>query len=412
MKQEITENIKIAFDSVRSQVLRTILTSLIIAIGIMALVGILTSIDALKESLTGQFALLGANTYSISNTSGLQIGRRGRSAKYYDAINFRQAKEFKDESVINGKICSLNAIVSSSSQLKTEKYKSDPNVTVFASDENYLITAGYEIEDGRAFTSKDIDGNRSLMIIGQEVRDKLFPNSDPIGKTIVLQGMRFKVVGLIKEKGSSFGLGGDRSVFIPLSTARSLFTGRDINFNINIKESNSLNLDQSISESTVLMRKIRRLNPKQDNNFSIMRSDNLSEILLDNLSLVSAMAVIIGLITLLGASIALMNIMLVSVTERTREIGIRKAVGAKAVSIRNQFLTEAILICLLGGIGGIIFGIAIGNIIGLLVGSGFIIPWVWMLLAAVLCLLAGLSAGYYPAQKASRLDPIESLRYE
>jgi putative ABC transport system permease protein len=157
---------------------------------------------------------------------------------------------------------------------------------------------------------------------------------------------------------------------------------------------------------------VRKLKPKLEDNFAIIRSDNISESLIDNLKYVSLAAIIIASVTLLGAAIALMNIMLVSVTERTSEIGVRKAIGAKSNAILSQFLTEAIVICLIGGLGGIIFGIAIGNGVSLIIGGSFIIPWTWMLLSAVICFAVGLVSGFYPALKASRLDPIESLRYE
>ena len=213
-------------------------------------------------------------------------------------------------------------------------------------------------------------------------------------------------------KGNSFGFGGDKSILIPITKARTKYATANRSFAVNVMSMESTQLDAVVDEATATMRAVRKLNPKEETNFNIIRSDSLSENLIDNLQYVSLAAIIIAAITLLGAAIALMNIMLVSVTERTREIGVRKAIGAKSKAILSQFLTEAVAICLLGGIAGIIFGILIGNGTSLLIGGPFIVPWSWMSLSAVLCFVVGLVSGFYPALKASRLDPIESLRYE
>lgn len=408
-----TENFKIAFQSIRGQMLRTILTALIIAIGIMALVGILTAIDAIKSSLTGQFALLGANTFTIQNRGpNIQIGRRGKKPKAHPKITWYQAIGFKEKFADQPALTSVSYIASGIAEVKHQNIATNPNITIWAVDENYLQTGGYEIAEGRNISSNEVERAAPVALIGMEVKNKLFPSSNPLGKIIQIRNNRYKVIGLLKEKGNSFGFGGDKSVFIPVTKARASMSSPNQSYAINVMALQGDMVDHVSMEATVTMRAVRKLAPKEDNNFSITKSDNLSQTLIENLSYVTIAAILIGGITMLGAAIALMNIMLVSVTERTREIGIRKAIGAKSSTIRAQFLTEAIFICILGGLGGIILGITIGNVTSSIIGGSFIIPWLWMGMALILCLLTGLISGFYPARKASLLDPIESLRYE
>ena len=407
------ENFKIAYHSIRGQLLRTILTALIIAIGIMALVGILTAIDAIKSSLTGQFALLGANTFTIQNRGpNIQIGRRGKKHKAHPKITWHEAMAFKERFADQAALTSLSYIASAISEVKYENLATNPNITIWAADENYLQTGGYEIDDGRNISATEVENASPVALIGQEVKAKLFPASNALGKIIQIRNQRYKVIGVLKEKGNSFGFGGDKSIFIPITKARASMSSPNQSYAINVMALQGDMVDHVSMEATIAMRAVRKLAPKEENNFNIVKSDNLSQTLIENLSYVTIAAIVIAGITMLGAAIALMNIMLVSVTERTREIGVRKAIGAKAVTIRSQFLTEAVLICLLGGLVGVILGIAIGNITSSFIGGSFIIPWAWMLLSAALCLITGLISGFYPAHKASMLDPIEALRYE
>lgn len=409
----LVENSRIALQSIKGQLLRTILTALIIAIGIMALVGILTAIDAIKSGLTGQFALLGANTFTIQNRGpNIHIGRAGKRPKSYPKITYQQALDFKEKFKGKPALVSVSYMATPIAEVTYQNKETNPNISVMAVDENYLQTGGYELAAGRNISQTEVENASPVALIGQELVNRLFENSDPLGKIIKVQNTRLKVVGVLAEKGNSFGFGGDKSLFLPISKARSIFNSPNQSYASNVMALQSDQIDYVSSEATVTMRAVRKLHPKEESNFHITKSDNLSQTLIENLSYVTIAAVLIGAITMLGAAIALMNIMLVSVTERTREIGVRKAVGAKASTIRSQFLTEAVMICVFGGIAGIILGILIGNLISTLVGGSFIIPWAWMTLAVVLCFFTGLTSGFYPALKASKLDPIESLRYE
>lgn len=412
MSLMITENIGEALRAVKSQLLRTTLTILIISVGMMALVGILTSIDAIKSSISSNFSDMGANTFSIRNFgSGIRIGSGGKKAKSYPRISYREAISFKDRLDFPAYV-SVSTRASSMATLKYASRETNPNTFIFGADENYLITSGYEMEEGRNFSPQDIELGSNSIIIGQDIVDDLFPNESALEKVIAIAGKKFTVIGILKSKGSSMGFSGDKNALIPLSTARQKFSQANPTFLINVMVDQPQKLDPAIGEATSLFRTIRKNRPGAESTFEISRSDSMSKMLIDNMGVVSISATVIGLITLLGAAIGLMNIMLVSVTERTREIGVRKAIGASSKTIRNQFLVEAIVICQLGGVFGIVLGIAIGNLVGSLMGAEFIIPWMWMLLGFALCLLVGLASGLYPAHKASELDPIEALRYE
>lgn len=408
----LKENLKIAFYSVLGQRLRTALTILIIALGITALVGILTSIDAIKNTISTEFSAMGANTFNIRNRGlNVRIGRSGSKPKRYPPITYRQAEWFQ-ESFEFPAIVSLSFACTYDGVITYRNQKTNPNVQVIGTDQNYLKTSGYEIEHGRNFTELDVKSGTPLALIGKEINDDLFQGIDALDKEILINGQRFLVIGILKEKGSGVGFGGDKQVIANLSAARQFFENPNESFVINVQVNNGAMLDASIEEATGTFRQARKLQPRNENSFEITRSDSLASILIDSLYLVTFIATLIGLITLLGAAIGLMNIMLVAVNERTREIGTRMAIGATKLDIRSQFLIEAIIICQLGGIAGVVFGIAVGNITSSLVGSAFIIPWNWMILGIVLCFIVGIIAGFYPAQKAANLDPVEALRYE
>lgn len=409
----IRENIREALKAIRSQLLRTILTILIIAIGITALVGILTSIDAISGSISSNFSSMGSNTFSIRNRgSNITVGRRGKKAKRHPRITYDQAVEFKDRFDYPA-VVSVSTRATALATLKYKSEKTNPNIFVFGIDENYLLTSGYEIEKGRNFSEHDNRYGTHGVIIGKNIEETLFPDgSDPIDQIISVGSGRYRVIGVLKSKGSSMGFSADKNAFIPLTNSRQYFPRSNPTFLINVMTNRPDVLDEAIGEATGLFRVVRKDKIGEENSFESARSDSFSQMLIENLSMVTVSATIIGFITLLGAAIGLMNIMLVSVTERTKEIGIRKAIGASAPRIRNQFLIEAIVICQFGGLFGIFLGILIGNLVGSLMGSGFIIPWDWMILGVSLCFIVGLISGIYPAYKASNLDPIESLRYE
>lgn len=407
------ENVKLALQSIVSNKLRTFLTALIIAIGIMALIGVLTSIDAIQSSLTNSFSSMGSNSFNIRNRGvNVRIGDGGSRAKVFPSITYQDALKFKENFDFDA-LVSLSANVTWGATAKYQAEKTNPNIGVIGTDENYLQTSGYKLADGRNLTTQDVEKASNVVIIGEEIRGKLFKNrKNPIGEYITLGGERFTVIGILESKGSSAGFGADKACFVPLSRGRAMMSRSNPSYVITVMTSDPFKMESAEGEATATFRKIRGLNAKQGNDFEIVKSDAVAQILMENLSYVTMGAIVIAFITLLGASIGLMNIMLVSVTERTREIGVRKAIGATPSVIRKQFLMEAIVICVMGGLAGIILGISIGNILAIALGADFIIPWRWMILGISVCIGVGAASGFYPAKKASRLDPVESLRYE
>ncbi|MDR3695621.1 ABC transporter permease [Mucilaginibacter sp.] len=411
VKTSLRENVAIALQSIAGNRLRTSLTSLIIAIGIMALVGILTAIEGVKTSVNNAFAGLGANSFTIQNRgSGLNFGNGGHD-KVYPKISYDQADRFKKKFALPV-LTRVNLDVTGTAVAKYGNKKTNPNISVTGSNENYLVISGYKLSFGRNFSSSELEHGENVVMIGNEIKKKLFKDEDPINKSIYIGSTQFRVIGVFATKGSSNMFGGDKFCVIPVLKAKQIDPDTNKTFTVTIQVSSPAALDATIGEATSLFRNVRGLNVTSDNNFEIERSDSIQHELSGNLSMMTMGGAAIGAITLIGAAIGLMNIMLVSVTERTREIGLRKALGATPSIIRKQFLIEAIVICLIGGILGIILGMAAGNLIAINISGAFVAPWVWLFSAILLCTCIGLISGFYPAKKASKLDPVEALRYE
>ena len=409
----LKENIRIAMGSIKTQLLRTILTVLIIAIGITALVCILTVVAALENTISSDFASMGSNTFNIEQYDvSVKMDGGNRKRKTNPIISYTEAVAFKQKYKFPLTHTSLSFTATTTAEVKFESKKTDPEITVMGVDDYFLLNSGSETTQGRNFTPFDIQNNASVCIVGSDFEKDLLKDVNPIDKVISIRGSKFKIIGVLKEKGSTFGNNQDLRVLIPIQLARSIFTAPNINYTISTMIDKKELLDQAADNALSTMRRVRTLSPVQENNFGISRSDDLINKILSITQYLGISAWVIGIITIFGSSIALMNIMLVSVTERTREIGVRKALGAKRSTIAMQFFIETLVIGQLGGLLGVILGITAGYGIASLLEFAFVTPWSAIIAAFVTTFFVAVVSGSYPALKASRLDPIEALRYE
>lgn len=408
----VRENLDVALKSIRSNRLRSLLTIFIIAVGITSLVGILTATDALKREVFSSFEKFGTTSFSIvSRYYSVEGGERER-VRNSMAITYSQARMFK-ENFTDECLVSVHCVASSGATIKYEGASTNPTIAVIASDENYLRFSNLGIARGRGISANDDRLASFVCVVGSGVVNSLFgKHVDPVGKVISVQGVRFEVIGVLEAAGASLGGSMDNRVIIPVSSARTYFMSANTSFTVGVLplEFGSGKDYQGMAEQ--LMRSVRRLSPIDGTDFRISSSQAMLTELNEVMGVITIVSAVIGLITLLGAAVGLMNIMLVSVKERTREIGTRKALGASAKMIKGQFLFESVAISQIGCALGIVMGILSGNAVAMLMRASFIIPWVWMLAAIAVCLVVGVASGYLPAVRASKLDPIEALRYE
>lgn len=423
----VQDSFILAWRSVKSNKLRTGITVAIIAFGIMALIGIITAISAMNQSLKENFSFMGANAFVVrykemnarmgGRNDGDEFSKTKRGAKEKKSnlgkpIKIEEATYFKENFGFNRAAVSISRIMGGNNELHYKNRKTNPQISLMGADENFLTVNGYSLTQGRNFNNVDITSGRNVCIIGFNVAAKLFPGrpEKSIDKVILLQGKPYRVIGLLKSKGSSAMMRQDDVVISSLKNVRQ-YQG-SASYSLGVKVNNVAELEPAIGETTDQMRKARRLIPSESDNFVIDKSDKFASLFIGFLAGISGAAGAIGMITLIGAAIGLMNIMLVAVSERTREVGLIKAIGGKRKDVRRQFLFESILISILGAIFGIILGVLVGNIFSLVLGTGFVVPWIWVIIGIVICTLVGLVAGIYPAMKAAALNPIDALRYE
>ena len=409
----LIENFKEGLRSIQANLLRSVLTALIVAIGITSLVGILTAIDGIEYSVSESLSSLGVNVFDISSKRNRGGNQQGIKEKVYQPLQLNEAQKFIDRFTFPSSI-SLSADLTQIAEVRHFSKKTNPNISVNGVNEEYLAIKGLNIDKGRNFSPIEIQYGSKVVILGKKVIDAIYEeNEEPIGTEVSFKGTQFKVIGVLKEKGQLAEDNYDNMAIVPIIVANQMAGGRGLDYWLTIGLTDITQMDFAMGEATGLMRAIRQDRVGQPNSFELAKSETLAE---EMKSITGALRIGgfgVGFITLLGAAIALMNIMLVSVTERTREVGVRKALGATPLRIRQQFIIEAIVVCILGGVAGIILGILIGNLISRAIGiDAFVVPWVWMMMGLIVCVTVGLLSGYYPAYKASKLDPIESLRFE
>ncbi|MDA3614894.1 ABC transporter permease [Polluticaenibacter yanchengensis] len=427
---KLKDSISLAWSTISKDKLRTGITVSIIALGITALIGILTATESMNQSLKESFSAMGANGFTIrykernmnfggggsevtKTTKSKQKKRKsnqGKKITYQEAVAFKKQYTFPATVSVSarGNFSALAQYYDG-----TKLYKTNPNVALQGSDENYLELNGYKLGSGRNFTVQDVNSGRSVAIIGYDIVRKCFNENAAlaIGKTVLIDNIPYQVIGTLESRGASAFMDLDNIAITTYNTLRrvSTITG---SYSIGILVKDYNHLEQAIGQATGLFRGVRKLEVSEESNFSMEKSDAVAEQMIGYLGGITAAAGVIGFITLFGAAIGLMNIMLVAVTERTKEVGLVKAIGGTKVAIRRQFIFESIFISLLGALFGVIFGVLIGNGFGMYLGTGFIMPWGWIVMGFVLCLITGLLSGVYPANKAAKLDPIVALRYE
>ena len=419
----------LSWKNIKGNKLRTAITVIIIALGIFALILIITAIQAASNSLTSSFSTMGSNAFSIrykeralnfrprsraSTTKTTKKNINNRKSNLGIPISYEEAKLFRERYYFPDSKVSIALRGPAGIVVNTNKEKTNPEINVFGGDENYLDLNGYALANGRNFSPSEIASGINVCMLGSGVAAKLFAeNSEKaIDALVSVDHIPYRVIAVLEDKGSSAFFNTSKIVVTPYNNVRRIFATANASYNIAVKVNDLKKMDLAIGEATAVFRPVRNLSVKDEDNFYIDKSDSIAATLLNNLGFLQKGTIGIAFITLIGAAIGLMNIMLVAVNERTKEIGLAKALGATAKAIRAQFLIESILISLMGSVAGITSGIVFGNLVAVILHTGLVIPWAWVIAGILVCFLVGLLAGLYPAYKASKLDPIVALRYE
>jgi putative ABC transport system permease protein len=424
---EFKDILALSYRTIKSNKLRTGITVAIIAMGIGALILIITSIEAASKSLTESFSTMGANSFSLRfKERTIRFGGKKAEAKKVNKLSL------KEKSSNTGKLitydeartfkknynfpASVSVIITGPNNVEVNNNykKTNPEVRIVGADENYLLINGYKLAFGRNISPTEVETGRSVCILGGIVADKLYPGypQKALDQVIKVNEDSYRVIGVLEEKGSSAFLNADKVVITSANNIRRLYSTDGLSCIIAIQVNDLKMMEVAIGEAQGTFRPVRKLGVMDDDNFYVDKSDSIAEKLLTNLSFLKYATIAIAFITLMGAAIGLMNIMLVAVNERTKEVGLIKALGGKSSDVRAQFLWESVLISLIGAVVGIVAGLILGNLVGLYLKSGFVFPAAWVVAAIFICTLVGIFAGLYPAHKAAKLNPIEALRHE
>ena len=421
---KLADLLSLSFLTLRTNRLRSSITVAIIALGITALVGIITAIQAMNQKLTESFSSMGAagftirlkeRAFRVGNNRELNVKRQSNKQEKKSNLNrpitLQEAEAFKATFHYPAQL-SLMSFAGNNTNVSTATRKTNPTVALFGSDESYLDLNGFSVLWGRNFSPQEVAAATQVCILGYDVAQKLFGDavSTAIGKEVRINDNAYRVIAVLASRGSTFGFSRDNVAIIGY---KNLVRSASKNsFAVGVKTTGVNRVEEAMGEAEGSFRSIRGLAVTEESNFVLERSDSLAERAISSLRYLTVAVTLIGLITLIGAAIGLMNIMLVAVTERTKEVGLVKAIGGKRPTIHKQFLLEAVMLSLTGAVIGIAAGIALGNLFGLLLQTRFVVPWNWIMYGIIICSVVGLAAGLYPALKAGRLNPIDALRYE
>jgi putative ABC transport system permease protein len=403
------EIFRLAFSSLAANKLRSFLTVLGIAVGVFSVIGVMTLINGMRGSIESGLNVLGANSFQISKFPPISFSDWDRFRNRRD-VTYAAANRFK---ALMGDSAKVNLQIGRGGQTVIFRdRRTNANVRLMGTDEHYVTAFNFDIVAGRNLGADDVEYGRPVCLLGFDVTEKIFPGQDALGKLIRISGQNYTVVGLLAAKGTSFGGSPDALVLTPISRFLAVYGRSYRSISLNVQAPNQAELAATQEKAVGMMRLVRGLHPEDLNDFEVFSNESLIEAFNKIADVVAAGALIISAIALLASGVGVMNIMLVSVTERTKEIGIRKSIGAKKRSILLQFLSEAVALSLIGGVAGVAVGVGGGNAVAYFMNTAINFPWMWAGIGLAVCGGIGVIFGLYPAWKAASLDPIEALRYE
>ena len=409
LKNIVNESFWMAIDAIRKNKLRSSLTLLGISIGVFSVIGVMTSIRTLESSIASGLNVFATNTFVIQKYPEISFGSN-REYRKRKNIDFSQYQKFKSRSTLPILVSVLEGTSVRNVRYKDRIVKN--YVDLIGGDDGTIRFYNTYISDGRNFIDDDIHFGRNVCVLGMDVVDRLFPFEDPISKKIKIDGLEYFVIGVTERQGEAFGQSKDNFIAIPISTYLERFSDKWTTLSIHVESSSESTFEKTKDEAIGLMRSIRKVKPEDDNDFEVVSNTEMIEQFSGFTSGVKLFALCVSVIALVVAGIGIMNIMLVSVTERIKEIGIRKAIGATKKDILTQFLMEAVFLSEFGGIVGILMGIVGGNMVAIIFNIPAVIPIDWAVIGLVVCSAIGIGFGIYPAWRAAQLDPIASLRFE
>lgn len=413
LKNTLKESLRMALTSIRENKLRSVLTLLGITIGVFSVIGVMTAIRTLESSIESGLNVFGTNTFVIQKWPMINIGghsRRNQKYRNRKNIDYRQYEMLKQRAKLP-----ILLSVAESRSVRSVKYRNKSikrSIQLVGADEGTVRSYNTFIGDGRNLIQDDVQFSRNVCLLGMDVVDQLFPFEDPLGKSIQVMGLDYLVVGITERKGTAFGQSQDDYILIPISTYLQRYAERWTTLSITVEAPSAELYDKTMDEAIGILRMIRKVDPGEENDFEVVSNAELMEIFGNFTGGVKIFALAVSVIALIVAGIGIMNIMLVSVSDRIKEIGIRKAVGATKRDILTQFLTEAVFLSEFGGVAGVILGIGAGNLVAIVFNIPAVIPLDWAFYGLAVCSVIGIGFGIYPAWRAANLDPVESLRYE